>query len=327
MKALGRVMRVFLVVLAFSFLIVGAGDRADAADSLPVWAYPVNPPGLKPAPDDGGLKHVPNSAAAYTLTQIRDLFSPPDWHPDNHPPMPGVVGRGNKPGQFACGYCHLPNGLGRPENSGLAGLSATYIAQQVAEFRSGARKSSEPASLPINLMIAVAKLVNEEDAKIAAEYFASLKPAPWIRVVETETVPKTKVGGWMLIEDDSGGSEPIGQRIIEMPENLERTELRDSASGFIAYVPVGSIRKGEALITTGAGKTTPCAICHGADLKGLGPVPALAGRSPSYIVRQLYDIRHGVRDGQWAVLMKPVVAGLDEGDMVAIAAFTASLAP
>jgi len=318
---------VFLVVLAFSFLFVGAGDRADAADSLPVWAYPVNPPGLKPAPDDGGLKHVPNSAASYTLTQIRDLFSPPDWHPDNHPPMPGVVGRGNKPGQFACGYCHLPNGLGRPENSGLAGLSATYIAQQVAEFRSGARKSSEPASLPINLMIAVAKLVSEEDAKIAAEYFASLKPAPWIRVVETETVPKTKVGGWMLIEDDSGGSEPIGQRIIEMPENLERTELRDSASGFIAYVPVGSIRKGEALITTGAGKTTPCAICHGADLKGLGPVPALAGRSPSYIVRQLYDIRHGVRDGQWAVLMKSVVAGLDEGDMVAIAAFTASLAP
>jgi cytochrome c553 len=81
------------------------------------------------------------------------------------------------------------------------------------------------------------------------------------------------------------------------------------------------------LITNGAGKTTPCAICHGAELKGLGPVPALAGRSPSYIMRQLYDFRHGVRDGPWAALMKPVVAGLSEGDMVAIAAYTASLAP
>ena len=131
----------------------------------------------------------------------------------------------------------------------------------------------------------------------------------------------------MLIADESGGTEPIGQRIIEMPENLERTELRDSASGFIAYVPVGSIRKGEALTTNGAGKTTPCAICHGAELKGLGPVPALAGRSPSYIVRQLYDIQHGVRSGQWTELMKSVVAGLSDEDVVAIAAYTASLAP
>jgi cytochrome c553 len=320
-------MNKFAVVVTYALLAIAAGVPADAADSLPVWAYPVNPPGLKPAPDDGALKQVPNSTAAYTITQIRDLFTPPDWHPDNHPPMPDVVGRGNKPGQFACGFCHLPNGLGRPENSSLAGLPASYIAQQVAEFKSGARKSSEPASLPINLMVAVAKLVSEEDAKIAAEYFASLKPVQWIRVVETETVPKTKVGGWMLIEDGSGDTEAIGQRIIEMPENLERTELRDSASGFVAYVPAGSIRKGEALATDGAGKTTPCAICHGAGLKGLGPVPALAGRSPSYIVRQLYDMQHGTRAGPWSELMKPVVAGLSAEDLVAIAAYTASLVP
>ena len=315
------------LVLACVFVAVAAGVPAGAADSLPVWAYPVNPPGTKPAPDDGTVKHVPNSAAGFTWTQLRDLFTPPDWHPDNHPPMPDVVGRGNKPGQFACGFCHLPNGLGRPENSSLAGLPASYIAQQVADFKSGARKSSEPASLPINFMVAVARLVSEDDAKIAAEYFASLKPAPWIRVVETETVPKTKVGGWMLIADEGAGTEAIGQRIIEMPENLERTELRDSASGFIAYVPVGSIGKGEALINGGAGKTTPCAVCHGAELKGLGPVPALAGRSPSYIVRQLYDIQHGTRTGQWTELMKSVVVGLSEEDLVAIAAYTASLAP
>jgi len=318
-------MRGLSVILAVFALGTVMSARAD--DSLPVWAYPVNPPGLKPAPDDGTLKHVPGSSAAYTLTQIRDLFSPPDWHPANHPAMPEVVARGKKPGQFACGFCHLPNGLGRPENSSLAGLPAAYIAQQVADFRSGARQSSESASLPINLMIAVAKLVSDEDTNIAAAYFSALKPVPWIRVVETDTVPKTHVGGWMLIADESGLTEPIGERIIEMPENLERTELRDSASGFIAYVPPGSIRKGEALANTGGSKTTPCGICHGADLKGLGPVPALAGRSPSYIVRQLYDMRHGVRNGPWSALMKPVVAALSEEDMVALAAYTASLAP
>jgi cytochrome c553 len=320
-------MKKFAIVLTYTLLAIAAGVPAGADDSLPAWAYPVNPPGLKPAPDDGSLKRVPNSDAAFTMTQIRDLFTPPDWYPQSHPPMPDVVGRGNKPGQFACGFCHLPNGLGRPENSGLAGLSAAYIAQQVADFKSGVRKSSEPASLPINFMVAVAKLVSEEDAKVAAEYFASLKPAPWIRVVETDTVPKTKVGGWMLIADGSGGTEPIGRRIIEMPENLERTELRDSASGFVAYVPVGSIRKGRELAASGGGKTTPCAICHGADLKGLGPVPALAGRSPSYIVRQLFDMQHGVRNGQWAALMKSVVAPLSDEDMVALAAYTASIAP
>ena len=316
-----------LFVSAFALLLVGHAVRANPDDALPVWAYPVNPPGLKPASDDGSLKRVPNSNAAYTMTQIRDLFSPPDWHPSSHPAMPDVVGRGSKPGQFPCGFCHLPNGLGRPENSSLAGLSAEYIAQQVADFRSGARRSSEPASLPVNLMVAVAKAVSDEDAKIAAAYFAGLKPAPWIRVVETDTVPKTKVGGWMLIADGSGAMEPIGQRIIEMPEDLERTELRDSASGFIAYVPVGSLQRGEALTASGNGKTTPCAICHGADLKGLGPVPGLAGRSPSYIVRQLYDIKHGTRDGQWTALMKSVVSGLSQEDMVSIAAYTASLKP
>lgn len=308
--------------------VIVAGALAGAADIPPPWAYPVNPPGAQPAPDDGMSRHVPDSTVGFTLTQIRDLYNVPDWHPENHPPMPDAVAHGRQPGVFACAYCHLPNGLGRPENASLAGLPAAYIVQQVADFKSGARKSSEPKGLPVALMIGVAQGATDAEVKAAADYFSALKSKPWIRVVESDTVPKTRVAGWMLVALQPGGMEPIGQRIIEMPENLERTELRDSASGFVAYVPVGSIRKGEALITTGgAGKTIPCAICHGADLRGLGPIPALAGRSPSYIVRQLYDIQHGVRDGSWTELMKPVVARLSEEDMVSIAAYTASRAP
>ena len=318
-------MRNSIAILMLAFL---TGTVAGADNSPPPWAFAVNPSGIQPAPDDGTLRRVPGSSVAFTLTQIRDLFTVPDWHPDDHPPMPEVVRYGAKPGVFACGYCHLPNGLGRPENSSLAGLPAEYIVQQVADFRSGARKSSEAASLPVNLMIAVAKAVTDADLRAAAQYFSTLRPKPWIGVIETNTVPKTHVAGWMLVASEAGATEPIGQRIIEMPQDLERTELRDAASGFVAYVPAGSIRKGEALVATGgAGKTTPCAICHGADLRGLGPVPALAGRSPSYLVRQLYDIRHGVRNGPWAELMKAVVARLSEEDMVSIAAYTASRAP
>ena len=321
-------MRNVSAVLTLGFVaVIAACALARAADPPPPWAYPVNPPGTQPPPDDGTLRHVPGSSAAFTLTQIRDLFVVPDWHPDNHPPMPDIVAFGRKPSVFACGFCHLPNGLGRPENSSLAGLPAIYITQQVADFRSGARKTSEPGSLPISLMVAVAKAVSDDEVKIAAEYFAALKPRSWIRVVETDTVPVTRVAGWMLVATIPEATEPIGQRIIEIPEDLERTELRDSASGFVAYAPLGSVTKGEALVTTGGGKTIQCAICHGADLKGLGPIPALAGRSPSYIVRQLYDIKHGVRTGLWVELMKAVVSQLSEEDMVSIAAYTASRAP
>ena len=57
-----------------------------------------------------------------------------------------------------------------------------------------------------------------------------------------------------------------------LPAEAERTEsLRDPRSGFTAYVPTGSIKKGEALV-----KAKQCALCHGEGLKGLGPVPPLA---------------------------------------------------
>jgi cytochrome c553 len=293
----------------------------------PSWAYPIQLPAT-PAPDDGVPKRVPGSSVSLTLTQIRDLYVPPDWHPDDHPPMPGVVGRGRNPKTFACGYCHYPNGQGRPENSSLAGLSAGYIAQQIADYKNNLRKSSEPKMVPPPMMVDNAKSVTDEDVRISAEYFASLKYQPWIKVVETDTVPKTQVAGFMLVPLEAAGVEPIGQRVIEVAQDVARTTLRDSRSGFIAYVPVGSIKKGEALVTTGGrGKTTVCATCHGQNLKGLGDVPPLAGRSPTYTVRQLYDFQSGARAGLLSPLMKESVARLTIEDMVSIAAYTASLSP
>jgi cytochrome c553 len=91
---------------------------------------------------------------------------------------------------------------------------------------------------------------------------------------------------------------------------------------------MGSVAKGAALVSTGgAGKTLPCAICHGPDLKGLGGLPSIAGRSPSYVVRQLYDIQNSARAGTATQLMKGPVANLTVEDMVSIAAYLASLTP
>ncbi len=324
-------MRRGFATLAFAaVLAIGAVGYA-AENGPPPWAFAANPLAPQPAApvaDDGTQKHVANSSVGLTLSQIKDPFNIPEWHPDNHPAAPDIVTHGRKPGVLGCGYCHLPNGLGRPENAALAGLPAAYITQQIADFRNGARNSAIPDLVPAKLMVGIAKAATDDDIKQAAEYFSGLSFTPWIRVVEAATVPKTHVAGYMLAPDAAGGSEPIGQRIVETPENLAETELRDSGSGFIAYVPPGSIKRGERLVMKGgAGKSMPCGTCHGIDLKGLGPVPPLAGRSPSYVVRQLYDMQHGNRAGLWSPLMVGVVRDLTPEDLVDIAAYTASRRP
>ena len=314
------------IVAALTCAALLATGAAGNSAEPPAWAYAVNPPGLQPAPDDGTPQHVPDSTAEFTMTQVRDLFNVPDWYPEDHPPMPDPVAHGS-PRRIRLRVLPSAERAGRPENASLAGLPAEYIVQQVANFRNGSSKSSVP-SLPPKLMITTANGASEAEVKTAAAYFASLKLRPWIRVIEAATVPKTRVLGFMLVPDKSGETEPIGNRVIEMPEDVPRTELRDSRSGFVAYVPPGGLPLGEALVTTGgSGKTVPCGICHGADLKGLGPVPAIAGRSPSYLFRQLYDIQHGARAGSWIALMQPVVARLSEEEMVAIVAYAASRKP
>ena len=147
-------------------------------------------------------------------------------------------------------------------------------------------------------------------------------------VAKEKCVPKTYVTGGHLAAMKTGEKEPIGQRIIEVPEDLEQFVSRDARSRFIAYVPIGSIQKGQALVASGGGgKTVQCGVCHGPDLKGLGPIPGIAGRSPSYSVRQLYDFKHGARAGIGSTLMKPTVEKLTIEDMVSLAAYAASLTP
>jgi cytochrome c553 len=332
-------------VVATSIFLIGAASSAQAPSSdasisnptLPLWAYPVVPrvartsgaaTGVTTPTDDGSLKHVPNSTAGYTKKRIADLFSIPDWFPDSHPPMPPVVAEGRKPDVAACAYCHLPNGLGRPENESVAGLSKAYIVEQLADFKSGLRHSSEPRMGSVSYMIRIAKAATPEEIDAAATYFSSMKLKPWIRVVEADTVPKTRIAGGMLVLAEPNGTEPIGERVIEVPENLEQTELRNSTSGFVAYVPTGSLKQGEMLVKTGGnGKTMSCTMCHGPNLKGLGSAPSIAGRSPSQMARQIIDFQNGARNGAGAQMMKAPVAKLTNSDIVAITGYLASLEP
>jgi cytochrome c553 len=289
----------------------------------PSWAFQVieaQLPAESPEP-----KTIPGSTQKYTPKEIDNLYSPPDWLPDSHPPAPEVVTKGRQAAMvMACGACHLMSGLGHPESADVTGYTAAYIVQQMMDFRSGARQDFA------RRMDGFAKAMTDEEIRQSAEWFASLPRRRFVRVVEAAMVPRTFVGQGRMrfIDPKQTGTEPIGNRIITLPEDQDAARLRDPRSGFVSYVPPGSIGRGKALAETGSGgKTIACTICHGAGLKGLGNVPRLAGVHPIYLVRQLIHFKEGTRKGVDAALMVKPVAQLTERDMIDLAAYAGSLNP
>lgn len=309
-------MRRYLVVLAL--LSMGA------AEPPPSWLFPFNPPPKTPPVYDNIVKRgPPGSALKITEAQNRDLFHVADWYPTDHPPMPIAVREGRKPDQFACGTCHLPNGGGRPENASLAGLPASYIVAQVKAFASGAR--GDGAHRPVK-MASIAKAVPADQLAAAARYFASIKPHRFGRVVETASIPHVTSNPMPWHYTGAKGTEPLGGRLIEVPDNFERHEMRDSRLNYTAYVPIGSVARGKDLAQHWGKGAYACATCHGANYQG-GLGPRLAGRSPSYLARQLYNFKSGARGGPASAQMAQVTKGMRVSDMVALAAFMGNSAP
>ena len=308
---------------------IAATSAADDQSAVPAWVFALNPPTSgEPAPFDRVKRlHVPNSKVTFSEAQLNDLFAAPDWHPDSHAAMPEIVARGRAPDVYACGYCHLPTGQGRPENASLAGLPAAYIVQQVADFKSGARRSAWHGSyLPTDYMTHVAAYATGAEVESAAEYFSKQKLQARATVVEGARVPRTYVAGWVYVAEP--GTEPIGVRLLELAPDITRHERRDDEMRYVAYVPPGSISRGESIARSGGrGLTSPCITCHGDTLQGVGLIPPIAGRSPTYILRQLLAFKTGARAGATAVPMRAVVATLKIDNMIDAAAYAASLQP
>jgi len=285
----------------------------------PAWAFPVQQGSL---PMEAGPKKLVGSDKTYTPEEIDNLMAPPDWLPNDHPPAPAIVTKGHGVA-LACGSCHLMSGLGHPESSDVTGSTADYIYQQMQDFKSGARKDYAR-------MNGISAELSDQEMRQAAEYFASLPRVRWSTVKEAAMVPKTFVGQGRMrfIDPKQTGMEPIGKRIITLPEDQDRARLRDPKSGFVSYVPPGSLNKGKALVESGGGgKTVQCSICHGDGLKGLGNVPRLAGNHPIYLARQLHLFKEGDRTGPDSALMKKPVMNLTDADILNLSAYIASLPP
>ncbi|WP_085297125.1 c-type cytochrome [Cognaticolwellia mytili] len=264
--------------------------------------------------------NVVGSSQHYTQQEIDDKFSAPDWFPSQHEAMPSIVKSGKAPKVWACASCHLASGAGHPESATLSGLSSQYIQSQMNAFSDGTRLDY---SGHMNRMSAV---LTKDEITAVSDWFATLTSKKVTDVVEVAQVPKTYLDDTrMRLKGLPAEMEDIAGRIIEIPADLEKVKKRHPESSFISYVPQGSIARGKNLVTTGGGKTIPCASCHGADLTGSTIGPAITGNFASYTVRQLHGFKGGTRKGGQSALMLGVVGALTDNDIVDISAYLTSL--
>lgn len=249
--------------------------------------------------------------------------------------MPAVVAHGSTPqGESSapllpCALCHLPNGLGHVESASLAGLPVDYIIRQFAQFRSGERRINVGNARAQQILTVLKSAYSEEQVRAAAVYYSALAPRAWIQVREAKRVPASIVDPNSLMRTalTGRGSELLGSRIVELPESESGLRNRDAHSGFIAYVPEGSLARGKFLVTRANEWGVACTACHGKTLNGLGGIPPLAGRPPTYLVRQLWNYQSGERRGGLSAPMQAIAARLRVDEMLAMAAYLASLAP
>jgi cytochrome c553 len=324
--------------LCFSSVPCLAETPALAPIEIPEWLFPIDPASLMPkdpkaAPlDDKELLEIPGSTEKFTLARINDVFNPPDWQPASHGPMPDIVAKGRKPAVWACALCHTPTGLGRPENSSLAGLPEAYLKQQLLDYRSGKRKAMGPEQYrPGQSMVAMAKALTDQEIDDSAKFYSQQKPRRRTYIIESLRIPRAERGAWLYYE--VGGTEDLDGRLLEVTQDLVRHERRDDRMEYLAYVPPGAINRGKRLVTTGksvkddAVRTQICSQCHLANLKGTAVIPPIAGRSPTYLLRQMLAFRNGQRTNEHAAQMHPVVEKLTLEEMVDIVAYVSSLAP
>jgi cytochrome c553 len=292
-----------------------------AAAPIATWPFPGLGVAADPSPAAAAdVVRLPGSPMVFHQSDLQSMARAIDWFPGAHPPAPDVVMRAGRDGAYPCGYCHLADGRGRPENASLRGLPAGYIVEQVEAFASLARRAASPGYAPTRYMAGVAHAIRPADLQAAAAYFSAFEPQSHTRIVEAATIPAA--AAWHFVyRFDASRQEALGARIVEGPVDRTRFALRDPETAYIAYVPEGAIGRGQAIAERGASGGPACAGCHGKALAGI------AGASPTYVARQLMGFRSRTRNDPGAAPMQAVAAHLTDAQIIDVAAFVGSKRP
>lgn len=281
---------------------------AAAAIAPPAWLYPQNMAPETPA-NVATTITVPGSRVTADAAVLHDRAKAVNWFPNDQPPPPARVLKAPA-GQFACAYCHMPNGVGHPQNISISGLPVDYVVAQFAAFRSGQRKAAQAGYIPNGSMTRVAGQVPDAELLDLARYYSRLPYRSLIRVREAALAPKVTASGLVWVRAP-GPAEPIAGRIVELMDDPDDSIRHNPRGRTTAFVPPGSIARGRRIAAD-----LGCMACHTQMLGGWGP-----GRSHSYIVRQLLAIRNRARTDPGAETMQPIADQLSLDDMVAVAAW------
>ena len=125
------------------------------------------------------------------------------------------------------------------------------------------------------------------------------------------------------------GTEDLDDRLLEVTNELVRHERRDDRLEYTAYVPPGSIdtRQAPGRHWRWRQDADPAPPAISANLKGTDKIPPIAGRSPTYLLRQMLAFRNGTRANEAAQQMTPVVEKLTLNEMIDVVAYLGSLYP
>jgi cytochrome c553 len=216
-----------------------------------------------------------------------------------------------------CSACHGPGGKGghglNPLFPILAGQSAEYLETQLKSFRA----------------------LSQDDVAVSRESYVQR----WLKNITGIRKGEPSIDGYVLWLFDTKG-----ERYDDAPRNEERAwdfmkgvarDLDDptikALAEYFAKVPgvpgraaEGDVARGKALFEQGdaAKGLLPCASCHGADARGNGPIPRLAGQYADYVFDQVKFIKSGTRSVEQ---MAPLVQGLTDDDIKAVSAYVQTL--
>jgi cytochrome c553 len=313
---------------AYGYLGQPTADEMAVVPPCPENAVPrsCGPTGT-PLEDDGIKLSLPGTSASFTRVEANYSWGPADWYPGDHPPMPEIVATGRRDaGIRPCALCHFPNGQGKIENGHVTGLPVGYFLAQLEAFAAGDRYSADPRKANTNEMARIARALTDAEKRQAAEYFGSIRFRSMVRVVEADEAPQVRFSlNRLVMPIHDAADVTLGQRIVEVPEHPELTEVQRNPRGtFVAYVPIGSVAKGEKLVAGNGNPAIACRTCHGPVFRGIADIPPIGGRTTSYLMRQLWDMKQGTRKNP---LMDPVLENLSAEDLLNIVAYLATQTP